>query len=224
MRLIVILCFLLHTYCCAQLKVIYNLSVQLTSQQKEYNNHYNTLISKAFDVLGDTHAVMDVCDDQSYFRILHNEQTRDNIVASSIIKSSHWISTNSQSLHLNPRNNVASKPDYNNDKWVISSNKKVIAGYECVMATKKLKTKDNPNKKEQLKVWFCPDISVLSGLMDATGLPGAILCYNDGTFEYTAIDVFVVETCEQLPVEKYKVMSSSNAVKQSKKRLQGMKY
>lgn len=68
---------------------------------------------------------------------------------------------------------------FNQYKWDISTETKIISGYKCYKATTIHQDSYNPITKRQLSftpvVWFCPEIASTFGPQGLDGLPGLVL-------------------------------------------------
>lgn len=186
----------------AQIKVIYDVEFLNVTDDKEAqsSSYFKNVVNPMLDIFKRSNGVLEICEEKSYFSIIsENTQVHEsNLLADAYIGMSQWITTKSRSLNIHPRKGLLIVPDYNLQPWQITKETKIIAGYKCLKATKMLVFKgDNQKNVERVcQVWFSPEVSVSSGFMDATGLPGIILSYNDEIWNFNATSIETKKKCE----------------------------
>lgn len=186
----------------AQLEVEYSIryngisksTAELSQDALSYQKNY---IEPSLNIINASLGILNVCDNQSYFSVIPrpNDDLNKNVFAKTIIEGSSWLTSSSESGNVDVRNRRLVIADYNKESWSIQKDAKVIAGYSCFKATKQFISKEFPKINRQLEVWFTPDLPVDSGFMDATGLPGLVLYYNDQILELTAVKVSTLKKC-----------------------------
>ncbi|PRP67339.1 GLPGLI family protein [Nonlabens agnitus] len=217
----IIFVFSFNLLCYSQLQIEY--SVKYFTKKRvdsEKNENYRNLLEPSVKVLNSSSGILNVCDNQSYFSIIpENGADLANVVlAKVLIENSSWLSSADESGNVDRRFKRLVVADYNTNKWKIGNEAKIIAGYSCLKATKKLSFTEYPNLDRDLEVWFTPDIAVDSGLRDAIGLPGLILYYNDQQWEFVASEIIEKDNCNiTLPINEKISFTESN--KEASKRL-----
>lgn len=194
--------FFLVSFAHAQVEVEYNINyngiskstVKLSQAALSYRKNF---IEPSLDIINASVGILNVCDNQSYFSVISrpNDDLNNNAFAKSFIESSSWLTSSSESGNVDVRKRRLVIADYNKESWSIQRDAKVIAGYSCFKATKQFVSKEFPKINRQLEVWFTPDLPVDSGFIDATGLPGLVLYYNDQILELTAFKVSTLKKC-----------------------------
>ncbi len=211
LRLTVLLNFIVINVAFAQIEVRYNvkfLEAKMNNENHKNDNIYETVYLPFVSIMNKSAAVLNTCEGKSYFAINHRERDEvTNVIAKVILEGSKWLTTPSICGNISNDNSSLVIADYNDERWQVGTMPKIIAGYTCFKATKTLKYKQDLQKEQLLEVWFTPDVPIDSGLMDATGLPGLILYYKNGMFEFTADTVETLKECEikikELPQVSY---------------------
>jgi GLPGLI family protein len=204
-RLIVISCCLLvashFTY--AQLEVEYSINYNGFNKSNTETSQGDlsfkkNVIEPSLNIINSSTGVLNICNNQSYFSIVSrpNDDINKHPFANSIINGGTWLTSEVEAGNVDTRNRRIIVADYTGESWSIQREPKIITGYTCYKATKELKSKEFPQINRQLEVWFTPEIPVNSGFMDAIGLPGLILYYNDKILELTAVKVSTLKKCD----------------------------
>ncbi|PQJ31025.1 hypothetical protein BST92_03390 [Nonlabens arenilitoris] len=181
---------------------------------------YQRTVEPFIEIINNSDGILYACENQSYFSIHPNSKDSEisNILARVQIERSSWITNDSVAGNVDRKQMKLVIADYNNEAWNIEPNEKIIAGYKCFKATKNLVFKDSNVSDKTLEVWFTPDVPIKSGLRDATDLPGLILYYNDGQWEFTATGVKVLNECD-IKIPELNEISFSESELEARNRL-----
>ena len=217
MGFLCLFCLFINTLSFAQIRIVYEVNFLNVSKDKNVldSPYYKKVVQPMLDIFDTSQGVLKICKDKSYFSIVPEDldQSENNILADAYIGTTKWISTAKESMNINSRNALLIVPDYNLEEWQILGEKKIIAGYECVKAIKEFKyqTADQKKHNRTCEVWFSTELPFLEGFMDANNLPGVILAYNDGIWDFTAQKVEKAEDCE-IKIPKFKKISYSESL------------
>ena len=231
MRLIVfiILYFYSYQFSNGQFEVNYNVNfigykTDRTHISKDALKYYQEQLLPSINILNASEGVLHVCNNQSYFSIIANPKhdLERNIFAQVSIETSSWITTTNEAGNMDRRYKRIIVSDYLDESWKIETDHKIIAGYTCYRATKNLVSKEFPIINRVLEVWFTPEISVPSGFMQATGLPGFVLYYNDQKTEFTAVKIVAKKSCS-ISIPKMERISFTSSNKEAAARMQERK-
>lgn len=91
-------------------------------------------------------------------------------------------------------------------KWQLTSEKKIISGYECYLAKGTFNDYNRYVREYNLEAWYCPKIPLSIGPKYYSGLPGLIMEITDNkvTFGVEKIDFGKKIELEKLNKNKYK--------------------
>ncbi|GAK90393.1 hypothetical protein JCM19297_2405 [Nonlabens ulvanivorans] len=197
--MIVLFCLILGQISFSQIEVKYSVDFKYKKSIETENPAYFKETFKPYlNIIRISSGILYACDNQSYFSILPNSADTElrNILTQVMIERSSWVTASTKGVQIERKLNFLSVVDYDKQEWQITDDEKIIAGYKCIKATKKLIFEGYPNLNRELEVWFTPDVPINSGFRDAIGLPGLILYYNDGQWEFTAHTITTLNQCD----------------------------
>jgi GLPGLI family protein len=216
-RLIVTVLFsTIPLVCFSQIEVRYDVEYIINEKLKEtleLKQSCSDMFAMHIKALENFEGVLIACDNKSYFTVENRgmDLKPTDYMSIAYFDLVSWITTATKAENIQRRNFQRVEADYNKEPWVFINEARVIAGYVCQKAYKKLKYENQPELDQLLVVWFTTDVAVTSGFTDATGIPGLILFYANNEYKYTAKEVATLKKCKiDLPEMKTKTFTQSN--------------
>lgn len=206
--------------------VEYNMSSKISDLIANKKSGYE-LYEPHISTIRNLEGVLLVCNNQSYFNVVDNGAGNyaTPILTTVLMERSRWITDNEKAFNISYSEGLAIEADYTKNPWVFTGDKKVISGYTCQKAYKKLYYVSEPKLETLLVVWFTPDIPVTSGMMDATGIPGLILLYTDYKYKFIAKQVTKLDKCKiNVPELKKITFTEANNAAAVRNKARGLKF
>jgi GLPGLI family protein len=135
-------------------------------------------------------------DEKSKFNIAKIRAGGNSVYVNNLSKDLKFYTSEKTGNHF--------KVNYDDFKFEVTNERKVIKGYNCLKAIVLMKENDY-----NYIAWFTPDLPFPYGPKNVHGLPGLILMFEDGKgFVYTLEEIDEFDNHVKLPdMKKYKAIS-----------------